>query len=227
MTRIETYIVDSFTDQPFHVNPAGVCIPQSELCVEKMQAIANEWPFSETSFINNSTGQNKYSKLFFLTTTQIPLSEHATLASSKVMFEKCNTLLNIVSVNTQGIDLTIAESVEDVEMQVVFINLILRNAFDELLDYFETNNVYNSKDNKVTLGILVDVKVSTTLYNKVTTFENFNEAHVSISGFLDSAISKNSNYDVEIKILWPLGGTNQNSTINGSHTFLIKYVDLN
>ena len=38
--RIETYIVDSFTDQPFKGNPAGVCVLNQKLSDNQMQSIA-------------------------------------------------------------------------------------------------------------------------------------------------------------------------------------------
>lgn len=36
MKRIETYIVDSFTDESFKGNPAGVCLMQEVLTNKKM-----------------------------------------------------------------------------------------------------------------------------------------------------------------------------------------------
>ncbi|MFK7806485.1 MAG: PhzF family phenazine biosynthesis protein, partial [Saprospiraceae bacterium] len=43
---LPTYIVDSFTNEPFKGNPAGVCLPESPLSEEQMQAIAKELGFS-------------------------------------------------------------------------------------------------------------------------------------------------------------------------------------
>ena len=51
MKEIETYIVDSFTDQSFKGNPAGVCIVEEELSNSEMLSIAKELGLSETAFI--------------------------------------------------------------------------------------------------------------------------------------------------------------------------------
>ena len=48
---MKTYIVDSFTNEPFNGNPAGVCFSTSDISEEQMLNIANESGLSETAFI--------------------------------------------------------------------------------------------------------------------------------------------------------------------------------
>ena len=84
---IETYIVDSFTATPFKGNPAGVCILNQKLSKEQMQSIAKELGLSETAFINKIDQQHKYTIRYFSPKMEIPLCGHATLASSKILFE--------------------------------------------------------------------------------------------------------------------------------------------
>jgi len=73
MNKIETYIVDSFTDKPFKGNPAGVCILNQELTNNKIQSIAKELGLSETAFITQIDQQNKYSIRYFSPILEIPL----------------------------------------------------------------------------------------------------------------------------------------------------------
>ena len=86
---MKTYFVDSFTTEIFKGNPAAVCIPDSELDNDTMQKIATEIGFSETAFIKQIT-ENTYSIRFFTPKIEIPLCGHATLASSKIIFD-CGT----------------------------------------------------------------------------------------------------------------------------------------
>ena len=48
---MKTYIVDSFTNEQFKGNPAGVCFPENEISESKMLHIANELGLSETAFL--------------------------------------------------------------------------------------------------------------------------------------------------------------------------------
>ena len=106
MKEIETYIVDSFTDQSFKGNPAGVCILKDELSDSEMLSIAQELGLSETAFIGRINENNEYPIRFFSPVMEIPLCGHATLASSKVLFEK-NGQDSISFVNIQNLRLPV------------------------------------------------------------------------------------------------------------------------
>ena len=83
MTKtIQTYIVDSFTDEPFKGNPAGVCILQEKISNSLMLSIAKELGLSETAFVLKKNKANMYGIRYFLPKEEIPL------ASAKVIFEK-------------------------------------------------------------------------------------------------------------------------------------------
>ncbi len=92
ITKISTYIVDSFTNQAFKGNPAGVCLLENPLTETQMLNIANELGFSETAFVYQDISQNKssshYNIRFFSPKTEIDLCGHATLATAKVIFSK-------------------------------------------------------------------------------------------------------------------------------------------
>lgn len=85
---MKTYFVDAFTNEPFKGNPAGVCLLDRELSAEKMQLIAKEIGFSETAFVKKTAENCTYSIRYFSPKKEIPLCGHATLASSKIIFDK-------------------------------------------------------------------------------------------------------------------------------------------
>lgn len=75
--------VDSFTDQVFKGNPAGVCILDKPLEDSLMQNIAAEMNLSETAFILPREGQNPLLR-WFMPDDEIDLCGHATLAAAHI-----------------------------------------------------------------------------------------------------------------------------------------------
>ncbi len=102
---MKTYIVDSFTDQPFKGNPAGVCFPGHMLTEAQMLLIAQELGLSETAFVNQTSSPGVYSIRYFSPKKEIPLCGHATLASAKVLLESTGSN-NIQFVTVENIILT-------------------------------------------------------------------------------------------------------------------------
>src|SRR6186713_2869016 len=100
---MKTFFVDSFTDQKFKGNPAAVCLTETELRNATMQNIATEIGFSETAFIKKITG-NTYNIRFFTPKKEIPLCGHATLASSKIIFD-CTDIDAVTFINCENVEL--------------------------------------------------------------------------------------------------------------------------
>jgi len=91
-TRIETFLVDAFTDRPFTGNPAAVCLLESVLPPSMMKKIAAEMNLSETAFLTAIDGDFSKACRFrirwFTPLVEVPLCGHATLATSAVIFEE-------------------------------------------------------------------------------------------------------------------------------------------
>ena len=79
----EIFFVNSFTDQVFSGNPAGVVFYEDELAEDLMQKIAAENNLSETAFINLNSNIIR----FFTPTIEVDLCGHATLASAFIFFK--------------------------------------------------------------------------------------------------------------------------------------------
>jgi len=95
MDKLRIYQVDSFTDQPFKGNPAGVCILKEKISEKLMQSIASEMNLSETAFCvpadNDSFDEaEKYNLRWFTPAVEVDLCGHATLATAKVLFDELN-----------------------------------------------------------------------------------------------------------------------------------------
>jgi predicted PhzF superfamily epimerase YddE/YHI9 len=79
------YKVDSFTNQPFGGNPAGVCLLREARDERWMQSVAREMNLSETAFLVPRGGD--YDLRWFTPSVEIALCGHATLASAHILWE--------------------------------------------------------------------------------------------------------------------------------------------
>ncbi len=82
MKAIKFYQIDTFTNELFKGNPAGVCPLDEWIDVKLMQSIAFENNLSETAFYVKS--KDKFEIRWFTPTTEVDLCGHATLASAFV-----------------------------------------------------------------------------------------------------------------------------------------------
>jgi PhzF family phenazine biosynthesis protein len=83
--KLETYIVNAFTEEIACGNPAGVVLLQEDLPQDLMQRIAFDINKSETAFVRQ-TGHGEFFIRWFAPLTEVPLCGHATLGASKVIF---------------------------------------------------------------------------------------------------------------------------------------------
>ncbi|GAB1855707.1 PhzF family phenazine biosynthesis protein [Flavobacteriaceae bacterium MHTCC 0001] len=222
MKSIEIYIVDSFTDQPFKGNPAGVCILKDELSNWEMLSIAKELGLSETAFIGELNGNNEYPIRFFSPVMEIPLCGHATLASSKVIFEK-NGQHSFTFVNIQNLKLPIELNEGFIKMKFPIYETVPNKVPFELLNALGIKKVNNSEYNAETKILLLEIESAELLKNLIPNFDKLKKSHKGINGVLVTALSAQPEFDFESRYFWPWSGTNEDPVTGGTHTFLAKY----
>ena len=86
MKEIRIYQIDAFAEKIFSGNPAAVCPLENWLPDEQMQLIAMENNLAETAFINLIS--DPYELRWFTPKTEVDLCGHATLATSRVLFDE-------------------------------------------------------------------------------------------------------------------------------------------
>ncbi|MFK7806738.1 MAG: PhzF family phenazine biosynthesis protein, partial [Saprospiraceae bacterium] len=220
---LPTYIVDSFTNEPFKGNPAGVCLPESPLSEEQMQAIAKELGFSETAFVTPDNNSDKYAIRFFSPKMEIPLCGHATLASSKILFHENTALEKITFRNIQDLDLHINKEGEKIVMEFPVYETSPAEVPDAMLTALGIESINNSEYNQETNILLLEITDSELLRGLTPDFSALKKSHDSINGVLITAPSKESDYDFESRFFWPWSGTEEDPVTGGTHTFLAKY----
>ncbi len=223
MRKIETYIIDSFTDEPFKGNPAGVCLMTSDLSVNEMQLIAKELGLSETAFVNKINDGVGFSIRYFSPKMEIPLCGHATLAASKVIFEKEKQKESIRFLNIHGLQLDIQKNGEYIIMEFPIYETEKQAAPNKLLSALGLKKVVNSEYNNETRILLLEIENALELRILSPDFEQLKKSHDSINGVLVTSKSQQPDYDFESRYFWPWSGTNEDPVTGGTHTFLAKY----
>ena len=108
------YIVDSFTNEVFKGNPAGVCPLDGPLDAALMQTIAYENNLAETAFFYPENGG--YRLRWFTPVNEIDLCGHATLASAYVVLRFLTPDVKDVRFHTISGLLTVTRDGEELVM---------------------------------------------------------------------------------------------------------------
>lgn len=218
---MKTYFVDSFTNQKFKGNPAAVCIAESDLDAGSMQSIATEIGFSETAFIKKIAG-NTYSIRFFTPKMEISLCGHATLASSKIIFDT-TTLQSIIFINIENVELKIGKANDKIVMEFPVYETTETEVPQPLLDALGIDQTLNTRfcsDRKI---ILIEIGDPGLLANLKPDFLALVNSYSGINGVLVTALSAGPDYDFHYRYFWPWAGTNEDPVTGGVQTFLTKY----
>lgn len=223
MNNIETYIVDAFTDEPFKGNPAGVCILDEELSGNKMLLIAQELGLSETAFVSQLNKNGIYAIRYFSPKMEIPLCGHATLAASKVLFQRNKDEERIHFVNIQKLDLIITREGEFIVMKFPVYDTEACDAPLKLISALGLDEINNSVYNKDLSILLLEIMDCEILRSLKPNFNTLITSCDTINGVLVTAKSNKPNYDFESRYFWPWSGTNEDPVTGGTHTFLAKY----
>lgn len=218
---MKTYFVDAFTNQKFKGNPAAVCITEKELDNATMQSIATEIGFSETAFVTNISG-NVYSIRFFTPKQEIALCGHATLASSKIIFDSAATE-QISFVNCENVELKIGKKDGKIVMQFPVYDTQEIEVLPSVLDALGINKTVNTRFSEKNKIILIEIDNTTALANLKPDFLALVNSYDGINGVLVTARSDDHEFDFHYRYFWPWAGTNEDPVTGGVQTFLTKY----
>ena len=218
---MKTYFVDAFTDQKFKGNPAAVCIAEKDLDNRTMQSIATEIGFSETAFIKQITG-NAYSIRFFTPKIEIPLCGHATLASSKIIFDT-TSFDTITFINCNDVEFFIEKAKNKIKMQFPVYDTEEVEVPQKLLEALGISEIVNKRYSPHNKIILLEIKNALELASLQPDFTALLDSHTGINGVLVTAVGDNKNFDFHYRYFWPWAGTNEDPVTGGVQTFLTKY----
>lgn len=219
--RIPTTIVDSFSDQPFKGNPAGVCLLEQPIDPQTMQLVAQELNLSETAFVVATESSDRFSIRYFSPKMEIPLCGHATLAAAKTIFEKSN--LESIEFTT-GLDITLPTRLKDgkVEMEFPVYDLEPATANEALVRALGIDSVLFAGFNVENKILMLEIADPDRLRKLTPDFAALKKSYDSINGVSVTARA-NDGFDFHSRYFWPWSGGEEDPVTGGTHTFLAKY----
>lgn len=219
---MKTYIVDSFTREPFKGNPAGVCFPQQEIGAEAMLKIAQEFGLSETAFVRETSAAGVYAIRYFSPKQEIPLCGHATLAAAKVLFSKTSQT-EIHFLTHEQVELGITRRGEDITMTFPVYDTVAATVPPAMLAALGLPTVVNTAFSPKNKIILLEIADDQLLAALRPDFGALLKSHTGINGVLVTAPGSTAVYDYHYRYFWPWAGTNEDPVTGGVQTFLAKY----
>lgn len=218
---MKTYIVDAFTDEPFKGNPAGVCILEQPISERLMQSVAAELNLSETAFLQK-VKENNYAIRYFSPKSEIPFCGHATLASSKVLFER-HGLKQVQYDAINNLTLFASKTDNGILMKFPLYSTVSIDKNRKLLDALGLTSIENCRYAEATNMMLLEIENYDTLVALKPDFNALQKSIDTIDGVIVTAKSTNDEYDFYSRYFWPWVGTNEDPVTGAAHTVLAKY----
>jgi PhzF family phenazine biosynthesis protein len=220
--KIKIFLVDSFTDEAFKGNPAGVCLLDEKIPEKLMQNIAMEVNAAETAFVTkDSSGDNKFFIRYYSPQVEIAFCGHATVASAKVLFEK-NNYESVEFTTHHGLNLS-ASKHED-KLRMIF-PLFKTTTFisDKISDSLGIKTYEDSRYCKDNQDLVVRVIDKETLQSIRPDFNKLKAASAEFRGVCVTAPSKDEGYDFYSRFFAPAVGINEDPVTGSAHSVLAKY----
>lgn len=186
-----------------------------------MQAIATEIGFSETAFVRHLES-NTYGIRFFTPKIEIPLCGHATLASSKIIFDS-TTFDTIKFINCNNLELRIEKSGKKIKMQFPVYDTEEIEVPQTVFEALGLTDFINTRYSSINKIILIEIESASELENLKPDFTALIKSQTGINGVLVTTTSDKEEFDFEYRYFWPWAGTNEDPVTGGVQTFLTKY----
>ncbi len=214
--QIRTFIVDSFTREPFRGNPAAVCLLPETIDDDTIGLIAREFGLSETAFVLGNRIR------FFSPKMEIPLCGHATLAAAKVLFDGPEvTSLSLTTGSGVTIPITKSES-GGIAFGFPIEELQDATIAEEALDAIGISEIRTVKRAEKTPVILVEIGECGELCRLTPEFGRLEKACVGINGIVVTA-HDGDRYDYQLRYFWPWSGTNEDPVTGGVQRFVAPF----
>ena len=215
------YQVDSFTDETFKGNPAGVMIIKEDLTTELMQNIAKEMNLSETAFVNIS--KIPFEIRYFTPTIEVPLCGHATLAAAHILYEK-NLIANnkIINFKAKAGNLRINQTHLGIKMVFPKYEIKQVEKIEKFKDIigFSPVEIYSSENN----WIIAIANNENDIEKAKPRFNEMNEN--GIGHLMITSLSEKENIDFVVRCFAPTAGINEDPVTGSAQCGLVPVWNL-
>jgi len=214
MKTIEFYQIDTFTDELFKGNPAGVC-PLDEWIDESiMQSIAYENNLSETAFYVKSG--KTFEIRWFTATTEVDLCGHATLASAFVEFNiKKNTDEKIIF-NSKSGELSVSKAKNLLSLNFPMDKYTKIDLCTELTAPFKIKPIEAYKGGSDIMLVFENEEDIKDMLPSLEKIKNIKARGVTVT-------AKGGISDFVSRFFGPQSGINEDPVTGSIHTYLTPY----
>jgi len=218
--RLEAFIVNAFAEELAEGNPAGVVISGKPLSDDDMKKIAFGIGKSETAFLIGK--YPKHSIRWFSSVREMPLCGHATLAASKVLFEKDESLKEINFSYASGEICVSRDECGGIGMVFPLDGYDRIKPEQAYLDFFAIDRVLDCIQGKATKKVVLVLEKSADLravkpdYGRMLRFNGEGRNGIGITKLSEK-------YDFETRYFNPWAGVNEDPVTGSVHTVLANY----
>lgn len=227
--KIKIYQVDAFTSEAFKGNPAAVCILENDISDELMKNIAQEMNLSETAFVkplkNLNIGKgNLFSLRWFTPEVELDLCGHATIATSKVLFDEFNIKEQYIKYETKSGLLTAKKKDEKISLDFPIDKALDFNLTQDILDAMGIRSYSKAIIGEKTRKLVIEVKDKENIINLKPNFEILKSLKFKsdVKG-IGVTCRGNEKYDFISRYFNPWAGINEDPVTGSVHTLLANY----
>lgn len=227
--KIKIYQVDAFTSEAFKGNPAAVCILENDISDELMKNIAQEMNLSETAFVkplkNLNIGKgNLFSLRWFTPEVEVDLCGHATIATSKVLFDEFNIKEQYIKYETKSGLLTAKKKDEKISLDFPIDKALDFNLTQDILDAMGIRSYSKAIIGEKTRKLVIEVKDKENIINLKPNFEILKSLKFKsdVKG-IGVTCRGNEKYDFISRYFNPWDGINEDPVTGSVHTLLANY----
>ncbi len=208
------YVVDVFTNERFHGNPAGVCLMEQPLDAAVMQRIAAENNLAETAFLLREG--DRYTLRWFTPKVEIDLCGHATLATAFVLMNYVDSAMNEVEFHTKSGILRVMRKLNTFMMDFPR-RMPVPCAMPELLPKALGTAVLETYKSRDLVAVLETEETVRMLAPDLALLRRIEDVFAVI------VTAKGERYDFVSRFFAPNAGINEDPVTGSSHSTLIPF----
>lgn len=227
--EIKIYQVDAFTNKKFKGNPAAVCILEDDINDDLMKSIAQEMNLSETAFVkplecSDINGCNFFSLRWFTPEVEVDLCGHATIATSKVLFDEFNISGQEIKYQTKSGTLIAKKKNEKIGLDFPIDKALNFELSEDILKAMGIKKYLKAIIGEKTRKLVIELEREEEIINLKPNFEKLKmlSFNTNVKG-IGVTCKGSEKYDFISRYFNPWAGINEDPVTGSVHTLLANY----
>lgn len=217
--HLDIYQVDSFTNEAFKGNPAGVCITEDGLSERLMLLIAEEMTVSETAFLS----LNDMRLRWFTPKAEVTLCGHGTLATAYVLKQRGQVKPGDY-INFKTLSGTLTALINEETIELDFPSPVINFDVSQSLELLEYLGI--QQDEIISFGqfdskVFIELNKEETLLRLKPNFDALKQ--ITGRGVLVTTRSTDDDLDFISRYFAPWVGVNEDPVTGSAHCALTVY----